>query len=470
MPFRPVVKNPKPDGHKSETNGSAKSNTRQFTWSEIEATSTIKRKQNGNAPTYIVINDKVYDVGGDFVKWHPGGNVVLSQAGMDATGAFDVFHQEATHEIMANFYVGDLAPGQVRKQSDFFNDVTRLRQEFEAKGYYESSKLYYLFKLLFNQSMWAISIAIMIRFPTNLFAVFVSGLIMALFFQQSGWLSHDFLHNQVFKNRSLNKAVGYFTGNVCQGKLFMAWTSFSVSWWVNKHSTHHSTPNVHNADPDIDTMPILAWSEHALELFTDVDDATLAKFLVKYQPYLYFPILSFARLSWCHSSIRYVANNPNIANRFVENATLALHWIWYLGFATRYLSTFGALLWFVTSQGGCGLMLASVFSLNHNGMPVLDQQEAREHDFYALQAITGRDVLPSIAADFFTGGLNYQIEHHMFPSIPRHNFHLIKEQTLALCKKHNVPYHATTFTKGTFEVLSRLADISKTSLEMKKQK
>lgn len=53
------------------------------------------------------------------------------------------------------------------------------------------------------------------------------------------------------------RAVSYVFGNLFQG--------FSVAWWKNKHNTHHAVPNVHGADPDIDTMPLLAWSEHALE-------------------------------------------------------------------------------------------------------------------------------------------------------------------------------------------------------------
>jgi hypothetical protein len=82
---------------------------------------------------------------------------------------------------------------------------------------------------------------------------------------------------------------------VCQG--------FSVNWWKNKHFVHHAVPNIHKADPDIDTMPYLAWSEQALEFFNDMDEKTVAKFLVSHQPILYFPLLSFARLSWAMSSI-----------------------------------------------------------------------------------------------------------------------------------------------------------------------
>ena len=60
-------------------------------------------------------------------------------------------------------------------------------------------------------------------------------LIQALCWQQCGWLAHDFLHHQVFTNRSINNACGLFFGNFCQG--------FSVAWWKDKHNLHHAAPN-----------------------------------------------------------------------------------------------------------------------------------------------------------------------------------------------------------------------------------
>ena len=84
------------------------------------------------------------------------------------------------------------------------------------------------------------------RFGHLLAAKFVSVCLMK--FMAGGWLAHDFLHHQVFKNRKINDFMGYLIGNVGQG--------FSVEWWKNKHNTHHAKPNIHGADPDIDTMPL----------------------------------------------------------------------------------------------------------------------------------------------------------------------------------------------------------------------
>ncbi|KAJ3213070.1 hypothetical protein HDU67_003418 [Dinochytrium kinnereticum] len=430
-----------------------------YTWREIEASAA--KKTSGEDSTLLVIHGKVYDVGGDFSSWHPGGKVALSQAGKDASGAFEVFHTENAESIMSNFYVGDLDPSEAAKPSELDNDLARLKATLKDMGVFESSKMYYTFKVLTNVCMWALSLAILMRWPGNSLAVIVSGVVMALFWQQSGWLAHDFLHHQVFTNRTYNNIVGYLVGNVFQG--------FSVSWWKNKHCTHHSVPNVHQADPDIDTMPYLAWSEHALEFFTDLKDADVAKFMVAYQPILYFPILAFARLAWAFASITYNMDTTlPLKSRVVELSALAFHWVWYFSVAFGLCSPLRGLLFILVSQTACGIMLALVFSVNHNGMPVYSSKAASKINFYELQVLTGRNVVSSPFADWFTGGLNYQIEHHMFPSIPRHQFHRVQPLVESLCKKHGIAYHRTSFWVGISEVISRLSSISKTATKIRK--
>jgi fatty acid desaturase len=81
-------------------------------------------------------------------------------------------------------------------------------------------------------------------------------------------------------------------------------------------------------------------------------------------------------------------------------------------------------------------------------------------DFYELAIRTGRNVAPSLFMNWFTGGLNFQIEHHMFPTVPRHNLQFIAKDVQRICKKHNIPYHTTSFYSGLGEIFSSLEDIS----------
>ncbi|CAN0287824.1 unnamed protein product, partial [Hapterophycus canaliculatus] len=128
-------------------------------------------------------------------------------------------------------------------------------------------------------ALWAVSVACVVwsdRWDVNMFGA----LLMAVFWQQCGWLAHDFLHHQqVFKNRAYGDLAGVFWGNLMQG--------FSVGWWKNKHNTHHAVPNLHESsadahdgDPDMDTMPVLAWS---LKMAEAARGTTVSRFLIGHQ-------------------------------------------------------------------------------------------------------------------------------------------------------------------------------------------
>jgi len=315
---------------------------------------------------------------------------------------------------------------------------------------------------LSNIAIWGASVTVLLKYQTYTGLV-TAAFLMAVFWQQCGWLAHDFLHHQVFEVRAWNNAAGYFLGNVCQG--------LSSAWWKKKHCTHHSVPNVHMSDPDINVLPWLAWSEDALELFSDYSEKAAAKFLVSHQPIFFFPLLAFARLAWGISSIQF--NLPGSKSlkygrvkSGVEVITLAIHWAWFFGLVYLCGSVYRGIAFAFLSQCMAGTLLAVVFSLNHNGMPILASSEAKDVNFYELQIITGRDVVPTFFTTWLMGGLNYQIEHHMFPSLPRHNFHLIGPLVKTLCEKHGVRYHQTSFGVGLGEVMARLERVSKVARGM----
>lgn len=140
----------------------------------------------------------------------------------------------------------------------------------------------------------------------------------------------------------------------------------------------------------------------------------------------------------------------------VETSGIALHCIWQFGLPFLWLSPSRAFAYFILSQGLGSILLASVFVLNHNGRAVLNKDTMKAKDFYELQIFTSRNVQSTPFLDWFTGGLNYQIEHHLFPTLPRHNFHLVAPLVQEVCARHHVHYHKTTLGQGMIEVLERL--------------
>ncbi|OZJ03834.1 hypothetical protein BZG36_04302 [Bifiguratus adelaidae] len=421
---------------------------------------------------FIIIDDKVYDVT-EFIHEHPGGYKVLStHLGKDATDVFHAMHPASAYEVLANYYAGDLAEPSPTS-TPFAHRVRELRDKLDSEGYFQSSKFFYFYKISSNMVLLFLALTILWLYGEFTAGVVTSACITGLFWQQCGWLAHDFGHHQVFQERWLNDVVIGFLGDFCLG--------FSLSWWKNKHNTHHAATNIHHEDPDIDTAPILFWSEHAsADYFADLaemapKDDPLTVFLNKHvatrQTWYYWPLLSLARLSWAHASLTYSftvgsLTKSTLVNVF-ERTCLLLHWAWYIGAIYSFVpSLSNQILYFFLSQAVCGWALAIVFALNHNGMPIITQEKAADMDFYEIQIVTGRNVKGGLLLDWFMGGLNYQIEHHVFPNMPRHHLKKVQPMIQALAKEYGISYHRCGFWQGTKEVLTTLDYVQKVSKKL----
>lgn len=350
-------------------------------------------------------------------------------------------------------------------------------------GLFKANLGYYVWKCTSNLIILSGVIA-MLTLSSSLLVHLAAGCLLALFYQQCGWLAHDFLHHQVFEQRWKGDLMGMIINNVCQG--------FSVYWWKNKHNTHHAVPNMQDgvacstrADPDIDTMPLLAWSLRMARRAQDSTTPGVHAWFVKHQSVLYFPILFLARLSWVYQSFGHVFfTTPATVEetaaagkgrttfqwlngndhgpkkyRHLEQVTLIIHYLWHAVLFLSTMSPLRALLVMLVAQGVCGLLLALVFGVGHNGMTVYDADAPRV-DFLTQQITTTRNVESSWFTDWFCGGLQYQIEHHLFPSMPRHNLGKMAPLTKDIAQQLGVKYHVTGLFAGTQEVLAHLNKVS----------
>jgi len=130
----------------------------------------------------------------------------------------------------------------------------------------------------------------------------------------------------------------------------------------------------------------------------------------------------------------------------------------YVGLLFYALSVWQALLFILVHQALFGLYMGSVFAPNHKGMPLLDNESRL--DFVRRQVLTSRDVKAHPLTDFLYGGLNYQIEHHLFPSMPRNK--LKKAQTIvrAFCEARSIPYRESSALQSHREILQYLHQVS----------
>jgi len=292
-------------------------------------------------------------------------------------------------------------------------------------------------------------------------------------------LLHYLLHHQVFAKRTYGDIAGIYWGDLMQG--------YSMQWWKNKHNGHHAVPNLHNSspeaqdgDPDIDTMPLLAWSLKQAQSLRNADgkDSAFVRVMIRWQAFTYFPILLLARLSWLNESFKTAfglggstenakleMERRGLQYPMLERTGIVLHYVWVFALSSGFgrFSLLYSVAYFLIATCSCGLFLALVFGLGHNGMATYDA-DARP-DFWKLQVTTTRNItgghgIPQFFVDWLCGGLQYQVDHHLFPMMPRHNLAKTHKLVRSFCKEYGVNYHEADLFDGTVEVLQHLQSVS----------
>lgn len=264
----------------------------------------------------------------------------------------------------------------------------------------------------------------------------------AVMFAQIAFLGHDAGHNQIFRTGRANDRLGYALGGV---------VGMSYGWWMGKHTRHHAGPNHEDDDPDID-IPLLAFTRGQTG-----DKRGLVRWTSKYQAFLFFPLLLLEGLSLHWSGIEAVWKDE-VKHRRLEAALLLAHIGVYLGAVFVVLSPPVALAFIAVHQGLWGVYMGCSFAPGHKGMPTYTDKT--KLDFLRKQVLTSRNVRGGPWVDFTLGGLNYQIEHHLFPSMPRVNLRRAQPLVRKFCDDHGIDYAQCGLFKTYYYVLRYLHDVS----------
>jgi fatty acid desaturase len=245
---------------------------------------------------------------------------------------------------------------------------------------------------------------------------------LALVSTQLSFVGHDAGHKQIFRGRRANDVVGLLHSGL---------VGVSYGWWTGKHSRHHANPNHEDDDPDLDIA--------ALAFTKDQGRAKrgFLRWMAKYQAFLFFPLLLLEGISLHWDSIRVVLRG-GIRLRNLERGLLFAHLVAYLVAVFVVLSPLQAIAFVAVHQGLWGLYMGCSFAPNHKGMPTLT--DANTLDFLRKQVVTSRNVRGSRWVDFTLGGLNYQIEHHLFPSMPRPNLRRAQPIIRDFCAGRGIGY------------------------------
>ncbi|MFD7434022.1 fatty acid desaturase family protein [Streptomyces sp. NPDC059861] len=265
---------------------------------------------------------------------------------------------------------------------------------------------------------------------------------LAVVFGQLGLAAHDLAHRQVFSRRRPSEAGGLLVADLLLG--------MSYGWWMNKHTRHHANPNHEGKDPDV-SPDILVWSRRQARKAKG-----LPRFVGKHQAALFFPLLTLEGLNLSFSSFK-ALRDPSMKRPVLEGALLVVHFVLYFGALFTVLSPAKALAFVAVHQGLFGICLGSVFAPNHKGMPMIE--EGTRLDFLRRQVLTSRNVRGGALVDAFMGGLNYQIEHHLFPSMPTPALGRAQIITERYCAELGIPYHQTGLLASHREALLHLRSV-----------
>jgi fatty acid desaturase len=330
------------------------------------------------------------------------------------------------------------AVGPVPSRTRRWSEYTRLSRQIKRAGLLDRRRGWYAAKISLNLGLLAAGGVAFVLLGDSWWQLLTAAY-LAIVATQIAFVGHDAGHRQISRSRRANDLVGLVHANLLVG--------ISFGWWVPKHNAHHSNPNHEDLDPDIGIAALAFTTGQARS------KRGLARMIARSQAFLFFPLLLLEAGHLHVASLKSIGRGRGRANA-VEALLLLVHVAGYVTALLLVLPPAQSVAFALVQQGLFGLYLGCSFAPNHKGMPTLTQAE--ELDFLRTQVLTSRNVRGSRVVDFLLGGLNYQIEHHLFPNMPRPNLRHAQPLVRAFCRQHDLPYTESTLFGSYTEALRHL--------------
>jgi fatty acid desaturase len=264
--------------------------------------------------------------------------------------------------------------------------------------------------------------------------------VLAVAYAQVALVAHDLAHRQVFRTNRPSALAGRIAGNVGIG--------MSYGYWMDKHTKHHNNPNHDDLDPDV-APEVLIWATESAW-----GRRGLKAFITRHQAGMFFPLLTLLGIDLRVSSVKALLHGT-MKNRGIEAGLLIAHAVFYLGALLLVLSPLQALVFFVVHQALFGVYLGMTFAPNHKGMP----HPTGTEDYLRKQVVTSRNVRGGWLTNAALGGLNYQIEHHLFPAMPSPNLSKAQPIVQRYCAEVGVSYEQTSLIESYRQALRHLHEV-----------
>lgn len=264
--------------------------------------------------------------------------------------------------------------------------------------------------------------------------------VLGVLFTQFAFLAHEAAHHQVFASGRANDWSARILGPLLVG--------MSYAMWVKKHTAHHQNPNVKGKDPDIHTGVVAFHEEGA------AGKHGFPAVITRHQGTLLFPLILFLGFSLVMDSAKTLFGKRGVRFRSVEIALLVFRFGVYLSVVFLMLPPGMAAAFFGVQMAVFGFYMGASFAPNHKGMPVLEA--GSRVDFLTRQVVTSRNIRGGFFMDTLMGGLNHQVEHHLFPDMARPQLRRANALVRDACASNNILFTETSLLQSYGIVVSYL--------------
>ncbi|QAY58779.1 acyl-CoA desaturase [Microbacterium protaetiae] len=307
------------------------------------------------------------------------------------------------------------------------SEYTELAKTIRATGLLRRRYGYYWSKLIALPLTLGIGITAFVWIGDTWWQLFTAA-VLAIVFTQIAFLGHDAAHRQIFVSGRWNDWISLILGDLLVG--------MSYGWWQHKHTSHHANPNKLGSDPDVE-LPVIALTADKAA----VPHGALFTWFRAHQGIFFFPLLLLEGLSLHASGVRRVTSGRHLDRRWVEIGFMSVRLIGFTALVFLVLSPGIAFVFLAVQLGLFGFYMGVSFAPNHKGMPIVPADVTL--DFLRRQVMMSRNIRGTRLLDVAMGGLNYQIEHHLFPSMPRPHLRRAAPIISTYCREHEVPYMQT---------------------------
>ena len=406
-------------------------------------------EDNAKNKKWIRIDDIEYDV----TKFkHPGGNVInymLTSLGADATETFKEFHMRSKKAqlVLKSLPKKAVGPRNLdKKESQLLDAFEKFRNELQEEGFFETNMAHVVFRAVEVMALFAFG---MYLFSLQGFAYkFLSIVTLGVFGGRCGWIQHEGGHNSLTGKIGIDKRIQAFFIGFGLGS--------SASMWNNMHQKHHATPQKINYDMDLDTVPLVAFFNTAIEKNRS---RGYSKLWLRLQAYTFLPVTSgcFVMLFW----LFYLHPRKIIREKSFEQG------FWMLCSHTvrpalmSYLSGMGfgqAYLLHWVSLWIAGQYLFGHFSLSHTHTDTVEADENVNWVEFAVHHTV--DINPqNPLINWIMGYLNCQVVHHLFPNMPQFRQPEVSKRLVKFCKDNGLEYTVISYFEAWRRTFANLNDV-----------